>query len=78
MRQRALTLFPSTSRHADSTIQLWLQKLKDSPSAKRLNLIYLANGRFPKFRNPVYPELGADAAHSAGVLEFEFCCMNNN
>ncbi|KAL1878075.1 hypothetical protein VTK73DRAFT_8126 [Phialemonium thermophilum] len=30
-------------RHADSTVQLWLQRLKDSPSPKRLNLIYLAN-----------------------------------
>ncbi|KAH8704158.1 DUF618 domain-containing protein [Talaromyces proteolyticus] len=30
-------------RHADRTAQLWLQKLKDSPANKRLNLIYLAN-----------------------------------
>ncbi|KAI0407514.1 RNA polymerase II-binding domain-containing protein [Xylaria palmicola] len=30
-------------RHADRTVQLWLQKLKDSSSHKRLNLIYLAN-----------------------------------
>ncbi|GAP90801.1 putative duf618 domain-containing protein [Rosellinia necatrix] len=30
-------------RHADRTVQLWLQKLKDSASHKRLNLIYLAN-----------------------------------
>ncbi|CAG8962351.1 hypothetical protein HYFRA_00014147 [Hymenoscyphus fraxineus] len=30
-------------RHADRTGQLWLQKLKDSGSNKRLNLIYLAN-----------------------------------
>ncbi|KAI1746372.1 RNA polymerase II-binding domain-containing protein [Xylaria scruposa] len=30
-------------RHADRTVQLWLQKLKDSTSHKRLNLIYLAN-----------------------------------
>lgn len=30
-------------RHADRTVQLWLQRLKDSPSAKRTNLIYLAN-----------------------------------
>ncbi|KAB5563397.1 RNA polymerase II-binding domain-containing protein [Coniochaeta sp. 2T2.1] len=30
-------------RHADRTVQLWLQRLKDSPSPKRLNLIYLAN-----------------------------------
>ncbi|KAI2602435.1 DUF618-domain-containing protein [Hypoxylon sp. NC1633] len=30
-------------RHADRTVQLWLQRLKDSPSSKRLNLIYLAN-----------------------------------
>ncbi|KAJ2969022.1 hypothetical protein NUW58_g10088 [Xylaria curta] len=29
-------------RHADRTVQLWLQKLKDSSSHKRLNLIYLA------------------------------------
>lgn len=32
-------------RHADRTVQLWLQRLKDSPSNKRLNLIYLANGK---------------------------------
>ncbi|OTB05262.1 hypothetical protein M426DRAFT_320077 [Hypoxylon sp. CI-4A] len=30
-------------RYADRTVQLWLQRLKDSPSNKRLNLIYLAN-----------------------------------
>lgn len=30
-------------RHADRTGQLWLQRLKDSGSSKRLNLIYLAN-----------------------------------
>ncbi|KAK5995850.1 hypothetical protein PT974_04268 [Cladobotryum mycophilum] len=30
-------------RHADRTVQLWMQRLKDSSSAKRLTLIYLAN-----------------------------------
>jgi len=30
-------------RHADRTAQLWLEKLKDSNSSKKLNLIYLAN-----------------------------------
>ncbi|EED14945.1 DUF618 domain protein [Talaromyces stipitatus ATCC 10500] len=30
-------------RHADRTVQLWLQKLRDSPANKKLNLIYLAN-----------------------------------
>ncbi|GLA57171.1 regulation of nuclear pre-mRNA domain containing protein 1B [Aspergillus tubingensis] len=30
-------------RHAERTAQLWLQKLRDSPAPKRLNLIYLAN-----------------------------------
>jgi regulator of Ty1 transposition protein 103 len=30
-------------RHADRTGTLWLQRLKDSGSNKRLNLIYLAN-----------------------------------
>ncbi|PYI25108.1 DUF618 domain protein [Aspergillus indologenus CBS 114.80] len=30
-------------RHADRTGQLWLQKLRESPAPKRLNLIYLAN-----------------------------------
>ncbi|KAK7708518.1 hypothetical protein SLS64_006620 [Diaporthe eres] len=30
-------------RHADRTVQIWLQKLKESPSTRRLNLIYLAN-----------------------------------
>ncbi|KAL9128630.1 MAG: hypothetical protein Q9217_002726 [Psora testacea] len=30
-------------RHADRTATLWLQRLKDSGSNKRLNLIYLAN-----------------------------------
>lgn len=33
-------------RHADRTVQIWLQKLKESPSTRRLNLIYLANGKF--------------------------------
>ncbi|KAI6361688.1 hypothetical protein MCOR25_006431 [Pyricularia grisea] len=30
-------------RHADRTVQLWLGRLKESPSSKRLNLVYLAN-----------------------------------
>ncbi|KAM0800918.1 RNA polymerase II-binding domain-containing protein [Usnea florida] len=30
-------------RHADRTATLWLQRLKDSGSNKRLNLVYLAN-----------------------------------
>ncbi|GJD03774.1 DUF618 domain protein [Colletotrichum higginsianum] len=30
-------------RHADRTVQLWLQRLRDSTSTKRLSLIYLAN-----------------------------------
>ncbi|KAF7590457.1 hypothetical protein BBP40_002861 [Aspergillus hancockii] len=30
-------------RHAERTAQLWLQKLRDSPAPKRLNLVYLAN-----------------------------------
>lgn len=30
-------------RHADRTAQLWLQRLRDSNSTKRLNMIYLAN-----------------------------------
>ena len=35
----------SNSRHAERTVQLWFQRLKDSPSPKRLNLVYLANGK---------------------------------
>ncbi|KAI5196213.1 DUF618-domain-containing protein [Aureobasidium subglaciale] len=31
-------------RHADRTAELWLERLKDSNPAKKLNLIYLANG----------------------------------
>ncbi|KAK4152939.1 RNA polymerase II-binding domain-containing protein [Chaetomidium leptoderma] len=30
-------------RHAPQTVHLWLTKLKDLPSAKRLNMVYLAN-----------------------------------
>ncbi|KAK5797980.1 hypothetical protein VI817_004271 [Penicillium citrinum] len=30
-------------RHADRTAQIWLQKVRDSPPPKRLNLVYLAN-----------------------------------
>ncbi|KAJ5549840.1 RNA polymerase II large subunit CTD [Penicillium sp. DV-2018c] len=30
-------------RHAERTGQIWLQKIRDSPAPKRLNLIYLAN-----------------------------------
>ncbi|RJE25496.1 hypothetical protein PHISCL_02179 [Aspergillus sclerotialis] len=30
-------------RHAERTAQIWLQKLRDSPAPKRLNMIYLAN-----------------------------------
>ncbi|KAF5670179.1 RTT103-like regulator [Fusarium denticulatum] len=30
-------------RHAERTVQLWMQRLKDSSSTKRLSLVYLAN-----------------------------------
>ncbi|KAJ4302130.1 hypothetical protein N0V88_002266 [Collariella sp. IMI 366227] len=30
-------------RHASQTVHLWLTKLKDLPSSKRLNMVYLAN-----------------------------------
>ncbi|KAJ5090218.1 hypothetical protein N7532_008902 [Penicillium argentinense] len=30
-------------RHAERTAQIWLQKVRDSPAPKRLNLLYLAN-----------------------------------
>ncbi|KAH7152968.1 ABC multidrug transporter mdr2 [Dactylonectria macrodidyma] len=30
-------------RHADRTVQLWVQRLRDSSSTKRLSLVYLAN-----------------------------------
>ena len=39
-----LTLSVNKRRHAERTAQLWLQKLRESPAPKRLNLIYLANG----------------------------------
>lgn len=32
-------------RHAERTVQLWVQRLKDSSSTKRLSLMYLANGK---------------------------------
>lgn len=48
---RLLTLLPR--RHADRTGQLWLQRLKDSGSNKRLNLIYLANGKQIQIRPPM-------------------------
>lgn len=32
-------------RHADRTATIWLQKLKEAGSSKRLNLIYLVNGK---------------------------------
>lgn len=35
----------SCRRHADRTVQLWLQRLKDSSASKRLSLMYLANGK---------------------------------
>ncbi len=44
-QQTACLGLMSCRRHADRTSQLWLQRLKDSNSHKRLNLIYLANGR---------------------------------
>lgn len=44
-------LFLPSRRHADRTVQIWLQKLKESPSTRRLNLIYLANGKFVPKRN---------------------------
>lgn len=39
-----LTNVLPSRRHADRTVQIWLQRLKDSASHKRLNLLYLANG----------------------------------
>ena len=33
-------------RHADRTATIWLQKLKEAGSSKRLNLIYLVNGTY--------------------------------
>lgn len=36
-------------RFADRTVQLWLSRLKESPSSKRLNLVYLANGEYENF-----------------------------
>ncbi|KAH6603331.1 hypothetical protein Trco_008106 [Trichoderma cornu-damae] len=34
---------PPWTRHADRTVALWMQRLKDSSSTKRLSLVYLAN-----------------------------------
>lgn len=31
-------------RHADRTAELWLERLKESNTSKKLNLVYLANG----------------------------------
>lgn len=43
--QRDLLIFGcKTRRHAERTGQIWLQKIRESPPPKRLNLIYLANG----------------------------------
>jgi regulator of Ty1 transposition protein 103 len=47
-------------RHADRTGQLWLQRLKDSGSNKRLNLIYLANGM---------TILSSISANMAGIIQ---------
>lgn len=46
--QRDLLIFFACNyrRHAERTAQLWLQKIRDSPPPKRLNLIYLANGTY--------------------------------
>ncbi|EPE31756.1 ENTH/VHS [Glarea lozoyensis ATCC 20868] len=63
-------------RHADRTGQLWLQRLKDSSSNKRLNLIYLANevaqqskarrkDEFLKAFSPVIAEATASAYKGA-------------
>lgn len=49
---RSNVSFPSR-RHADRTVQIWLQKLKESPSTRRLNLIYLANGRLQSTLPPM-------------------------
>lgn len=48
---RPSNLFLPSRRHADRTVQIWLQKLKESPSTRRLNLIYLANGKSPPAQN---------------------------
>ena len=34
-------------------MQLWFEKLRESPSNKRLNLIYLANGAIQSVRHEV-------------------------
>lgn len=43
--QRGADIEPGPRRHADRTVQLWMQRLKDSSSTKRLSLVYLANGK---------------------------------
>lgn len=54
----------TSRRHADRTGQLWLQRLKDSGSNKRLNLIYLANGMRPRVGTLLIAGL---------LMDFKFC-----
>lgn len=41
--ERILTC-DSDRKHADRAAQVWMQKIKESSSNKKLSLIYLANG----------------------------------
>ncbi|KAF5018920.1 hypothetical protein F66182_9085 [Fusarium sp. NRRL 66182] len=53
-------------RHADRTVQLWMQRLKDSSSTKRLGLIYLAN-ELDKARGTAKPGFGGSPFGGAGA-----------
>lgn len=65
-------------RHAERTVQLWFQRLKDSPSAKRLNLVYLANGTLPcipKRHLSLTLSSRGDPAIEGGATRGFCCCL---
>jgi regulator of Ty1 transposition protein 103 len=69
------------SRHADRIASFWLQRLRDSNAAKRLNLLYLVNeivqnsrarrkDDFPNAFSPIMPE-AAQTAYRSSTTEVQ-------
>ncbi|KAG7142543.1 UPF0400 protein like [Verticillium longisporum] len=53
-------------RHAERTAQIWLQRLKDSTSTKRLSLVYLANEVTQQSKARHRPDFGYLRAWDSG------------
>lgn len=74
-------LIPTCSRHADRIASFWLQRLRDSNAARRLNLLYLVNeivqnsrarrkDDFPNAFSPIMPE-AAQTTYRSSTTEVQ-------